>query len=632
MTNRRSSLKRLAATLVCAILFASSLAAGHPAPKTVRGTALTSEIRAFLDVQIRAHLKEITTLSPPPERVYGALTTGEFSWGSFMRAVAAYSETSGERAVDGRDLARLVGQMGLIEAKGGGKAFSQLYSALSLRHFGADLKTNPLWNSLNDEEKAAWRSLLDPERFYDAKTGRVKNLPENYLGVAARIAAVGFQLGLTTDRKPLDTLLERAAVQFLDGALYADDNPSTGRYDRYSNEYARYIWDAAGIAGRNDIRAKLAPTLTRQMKLWADLVAEDGYGYGWGRSLGVVSYLDTLEIVAFLGANPEFRPMKFADLAALYRRAWRHIRSDFLDDRHLLNVFGFGRGNFAYISREREWQQTGTFFGKLAVANALFEETLKKEGDFDLPDAPSLPDAARFEFFRKGERAAGVWVVRHGAFHFALPITTGTKPGVADYLPVPHGFAGIAMPVEQILPALTPFLTLPDGKTIVAGDGADFIEPGADGRSLKVVWKRWPAIGADTGTLTDPGLTSEVVWRLDGTTLYREETLTASRDLTIANWRCVVPATGTDLETAGSGPGRADRFTGPGFTFETSIPKADWPISTTLRATGDSPAGRGAQGAIPLLLIHEAKDLQLKANVPRRWTLILKAAPAPNRR
>lgn len=625
-------LKRLAAALVCVILVTATTATGRTPSKTVRGTALTQEIRTFLDVHIKAHLKDITTLSPPPERVCGALTTGEFSWGSFMRAVAAYSETSGERTVDGRDLARLVGQMGLIEAKGGGKAFSQLYAALSLRHFGTDLDRNPLWTSLNDEEKAAWRSLLDPGRFYDAKTGRVINLPENYLGVAARIAAIGFQLGLTTDRKPLDALLERAAVQFLDGALYADDHPPTGRFDRYSNEYARYIWDAAGVAGRNDIRAKLAPTLTRQMKLWADLVATDGYGYDWGRSLGVVSYIDTLEIVAFLGANPEFRPMAFADLAGLYHRAWRHIRSDFLDDRHLLNVFGFGRGNFAYISREREWQQTGTFFGKLAAANAQFEETLKKEGDPEFPESPHLPEVARFEFFRKGDRSAGVWVVRRGPFHFALPLTTGTKPGVADYLPVPHGFPGIAMPVEQVLPALTPFLTLSDGKTVVAGDGADTIEPRSDGRSLKVVWKRWAAIGSETGTLTDPGLTSEVVWRLDGTTLSREETLTASRDLTIANWRCVVPATGTELETTGSGPSRMDRFTGQGFTFETSIPKADWPISTTLRATGDSPAGRGAQGPIPLLLLHEAKNLTLKANVPRRWTLILKAAPASPRR
>ena len=48
------------------------------------------------------------------------------------------------------------------------------------------------------------------------------------------------------------------------------------------------------------------------MKLWWDLVSPDGYGYPWGRSLGVVSYLDTLEIAAFLAAHPVFRPAPLA--------------------------------------------------------------------------------------------------------------------------------------------------------------------------------------------------------------------------------------------------------------------------------------------------------------------------------
>ena len=83
-----------------------------------------------------------------------------------------------------------------------------------MRHFGRDLKTNPLWQSLSPEEQKAWRSLLNPERFYDPKTNKVINLPENYLGVAARIASIGFELGISTDREFLDKLLDRAAVQF----------------------------------------------------------------------------------------------------------------------------------------------------------------------------------------------------------------------------------------------------------------------------------------------------------------------------------------------------------------------------------------------------------------------------------
>ena len=38
-----------------------------------------------------------------------------------------------------------------------------------------------------------WHSLLDPTRFYDAQKREVINLPENYLGVAARVAAMSCQ-------------------------------------------------------------------------------------------------------------------------------------------------------------------------------------------------------------------------------------------------------------------------------------------------------------------------------------------------------------------------------------------------------------------------------------------------------
>src|SRR5262249_5158118 len=154
-------------------------------------------------------------------------------------------DSSGQSELAGRNLAKWVGQIGLIEAHAGSKAFSQLYAALALRHFARDLKTNPVWQGLSPAEQKAWRSLLNPEHFYHPRTNRVINLPENYLGVAARIASIGYDLGICTDRVFLDKLLDRAAIQFTSGKLFADDSPTTGRYDRYSNEYARCIWEAA---------------------------------------------------------------------------------------------------------------------------------------------------------------------------------------------------------------------------------------------------------------------------------------------------------------------------------------------------------------------------------------------------
>ena len=175
----------------------------------------------FLDKELAAHLGAISSVNPPPDRILGVPTTGEFSWGTFMRSLAAYADTSGKRELAGRDLPKWVGQIGLVEAHAGSKAFSQLYAALALRHFGRDLKTNPLWLSLSPEEQKAWRSLLNPERFYDPKTNRVIELPDNYLGVAARIASISYELGISTDRAFLDRLLDRAAIQFTSGKIFA---------------------------------------------------------------------------------------------------------------------------------------------------------------------------------------------------------------------------------------------------------------------------------------------------------------------------------------------------------------------------------------------------------------------------
>ena len=355
----------------------------------VKTADFDTEVQTFLEKELAAHLGAIASMNPPPDRVLGVPTTGEFSWGTFMRSLAAYADSSGKRELAGRDVAKWVGQIGLVEARAGSKAFSQLYAALALRHFGRDLKTNPLWLSLTPEEQKAWRSLLNPERFYDPKTNRVIDLPDNYLGVASRIASISYDLGVSTDRAFLDKLLDRAAIQFTTGHLYADDSPPTGRYDRYSNEYARYIWEAAEMAGRKDILEKVRPSLKVQMRLWWDLVSEDGYGYNWGRSQGVVSYLDTPEIVGFLAEHAEFRPAPLTEIAALYYQSWNYLHHDYNVNTHLLSLFAFGRGNYGYITREREWQQTTGFFGKLTnshVEGYSGAEARKRRG---IPDSPN---------------------------------------------------------------------------------------------------------------------------------------------------------------------------------------------------------------------------------------------------
>jgi len=617
--------------VVLCLVSAAHTNVSQTSPVTSKDTVTTAKLRSdvndFLGRELAVHLGDIKSLEPPSGRVLGVPTTGEFSWGTFMRSLAAYAETTGNRELGGRELPKVVGQIGLIESKAGSKAFSQLYAALALRHFGKDLKTNPLWQSLSPEEQKAWHSLLNPERFYDPRTNKVIDLPENYLGVAARIASIDFDLGVSTDRIFLDKLLDRAAIQFTSGKLFADDSPPTGRYDRYSNEYARYIWEAAEMAGRKDILDKLRPSMNIQMRLWWDLVSEDGYGYNWGRSQGVVSYLDTPEIVGFLASHPEFRPAPLADLAALYYQAWNYLVHDYRTDTHLLSIFAFGRGNYAYISREREWQQTTGFFGKLANSHTPIMNALEKEGVTSFPAVPHLKEVARFEFFRKdSDRVAGVWLVRQGVLKFALPITTGPKPGMSDYLPAPYGLEGFAAPVEQTYPSLVPYVELADGRVAVASDGADLIEPSADGQSLRVRWNRWAIIGGKSGEWLPIGLTSEVVWRITSGTLTREETVSGNEPVSIRRWQLAVPTTYGKVETETTQANRVEKFSSTSGSLAVMLTDASFPVVESIVATGNGPLGRGVHGAIPMHVVYEARNLVVTKDKPLKFKLSLMVA------
>jgi hypothetical protein len=589
----------------------------------VSTAALKTETDAFLAREIAAHFADIKTLQPPPDRVVGALTVGEFSWGSFARALAAQADVGGNRTIAGKDTARAIAEIGLIESRQGGKAFAQLYSTLALRHYGTDLSKNAVWQSMSESERQEWHALLDPARFYDPKKRAVINLPENYLGVAARVAAMSYQMGVLKDRALLDSVVERAAQQFTDGAIYSDDSPPTGRYDRYSNEYARFCWDAADIAGREDIKRKLAPSLKVQMKLWWDLVSPEGYGYNWGRSQGLVSYLDTLEIAAFVGKYPEFRPAPLPEIAALYNQAWRWVRADYSDTTHLFTVFAFGRGNYSYISPQREWQQTGTGLGKIIIANDTFIKALEAERLSEFPAKPTLPDVARFEYFARGtDKQEGVWLVRQGKLRFALPITVGTKPAIADYLPAPYGLAGFAAPVEEVYPALVPFLTLGDGKTYAASDGADSIAPSADGQSLKYSNTKWAQVGSKSGERFETGLKSEVEYSIKNGQLIRRETVTAAREVEIKLWRVAFTSTASSAETSTKVGRQVFQLSGREgrTTVGLVLPEA---ATVKFVATGDSRLGKGVLGAIPIHLVAETKNLKLASGQSMSWEIVI---------
>src|SRR5258708_38340534 len=57
----------------------------------IQTSNLDQRIRDFLQREMTAHVAEITALDPPQVRVFVALTLGEFSWRTYLRAPCAYS-------------------------------------------------------------------------------------------------------------------------------------------------------------------------------------------------------------------------------------------------------------------------------------------------------------------------------------------------------------------------------------------------------------------------------------------------------------------------------------------------------------------------------------------------------------
>ena len=241
-------------------------------------------------------------------------------------------------------------------------------------------------------------------------------------------------------------------------------------------------------------------------------------------------------------------------------------------------------------------------------------KSLEREHIDQFPGQPKFAQTARFEFFeKKKDRQFGVWVVRQENLHFALPVTTGTKPAIADYLSAPFGLAGFSAPVEEVYPSLVPFMQLSDGKTYAASEGADLIEPSQDGQSLRIIWKKWGRIGSKPGETFSNGLVSEVFWKIEGNKLIRRETLTAEKDIAIKNWRFAFPTTADKCETEINGNQRTDIFSGREGTLKVSAESEGKP-KISLQAPGNSRLGKGVLGPIPLHLIFTADDIELKKN------------------
>src|SRR6476659_6091 len=95
---------------IVAVAIAPGISINASDPSNIPLATMRSEVLDFMAKEVAVHFDAIKSFTSPPDRVNGSITTGEYTWGSFMRVVAAQSDVAGSHVIAGRDVVRPIAE------------------------------------------------------------------------------------------------------------------------------------------------------------------------------------------------------------------------------------------------------------------------------------------------------------------------------------------------------------------------------------------------------------------------------------------------------------------------------------------------------------------------------------------
>ncbi|RHW19105.1 hypothetical protein D1610_03025 [Sphingomonas gilva] len=437
-----------------------------------------------------------------------------------------------------------------------------IYYYVSALH---DLKQAGLLDqAVRPETLAALRRKLDWRSFVDSRTLELKNLPNNYYGVAFSIARLRMLMGWE-DASASEALFERMLDHYREYSGeygFADETPGDGRFDRYS------VLLIGEIAHRL-IETGLEPTA--EVKGWLRKSAElmllrfnlTGEGWEYGRSIGAYgesAFLEVLTAAAKLDVlTPEERDMAYAfssRIAARYMDFWVDPRTG------SVNLWDDGRRTDAYRGKHRILGENLSLARQHHYTNAIWNE-LGYRGRAPSPHyarwLDTLPKSS-FLYFARGEHDRALLTIRDGGHVIGLPLINGAagQHMNSPYFPIPYGTDLVAGAADASFPLLVPRFTLKDGSVLMPLAWFRDVAMRREGGTTIVTY-RMDAMDRMGGNdaVADPRLTVTTRYVFSAGRIERSDEYRASRPLDIV---------AVDMEFAGFA--REPARTGPtGFTF-----------------------------------------------------------------
>lgn len=430
-----------------------------------------------------------------------------------------------------------------------------IYYYISALH---DLKRAGLLDqAVRPETLAALRGKLDWRNFVDPATFELRNLPNNYYGVAFSVARLRMLMGWE-DAAASEALLKRMVDHYREYSGeygFADETAGDGRFDRYS------VLLIGEIAHRF-IGTGLEPT--PEVKGWLRKSAElmlvrfnlTGEGWEYGRSIGAygeTAFLEVLTAAAKLDVlTPEERDMAYAfssRIAARYMDFWVDPATG------SVNLWDGGRRTDAYRGKHRILGENLSLARQHHYTNAIWNE-LGYRGRAPSPNYARWLDAlpkSSFLYFARGKHDRALLTVRDGRHVIGLPLINGAagQHMNSPYFPIPYATDLVAGSADAAFPLLTPRFTLKDGSVLMPLAWFRDVAMRREGDRIIVTYKMdaMDAMGGNDA-VADPRLTVTTRYTFAPGRIERHDEYRAARPLDVA---------AIDLEFAGFSHGPVRR-------------------------------------------------------------------------
>lgn len=333
------------------------------------------------------------------------------------------------------------------------------YAALGLLSFSPAKDRNLVWECLLDPTRANLDRRLLARTDYD-------NHLQAY-NVAKSVAR--FSLGLSKKdetSKLIDRFLSRLQEQGSSG--FCDANPTGfgGVYDINGVMAFVIIRQSLQLHANIHLRERKLPSLRtfveKYLKIFLDIVRQDGLGWGYGNNIGAYGQIYCISMILQAmrdGWIVEEQKPYYLDIL---RRLFQFFFMTFLDQEHGVLVIRDGERNSIL-------EQT-TRMANFDAARALCQwSRLARSisGHMSVPNFP-LKEKGRFVFFQKSSKKEhGLFIYQNpnNGLHLQLPLVGTSNTDTSDSLAFPHCPGVFDWPVNKYFPIMLPELTF--GESII---------------------------------------------------------------------------------------------------------------------------------------------------------------------